>query len=370
MTTHVFIVNDRSFKTHLKYMFAGTGAGEKDVDFNGCATSALHPASENSLIMMMSDFSRVRTGDFVIFYVQSSFGSEGKFYGIYKIAGDPFLEFNIEKQYLFDELGKNLTFRVLIEPYKVYAEGVAEWEALDRISDIQSPNQMIWSLIYRKLKGNRGNTMITIYEAERLFRLIKKKNNNSEIAGNSYTYDGHRQVVSDDLPEKYSGNTDIKFSIIPRLIYKKRTGRAYESHLQMFITQNIGRYESLDNALGVKGKNIEWIGNEVSCGVGMQRIDIMLSHIIDDTEKEVVPIELKAVPASKNNVRQLARYIDWIEQYYIPNRPSSIRPVLICPASELDRETAEAFKKFNDESNGRYLPLEYIEVTDNGTAIF
>ncbi|PJE81157.1 hypothetical protein COU58_03995 [Candidatus Pacearchaeota archaeon CG10_big_fil_rev_8_21_14_0_10_32_42] len=41
---------------------------------------------------------------------------------------------------------KSLTFRVLLEPYEVYAQGVTEWEALDEIKLIQFPNQMLWSL--------------------------------------------------------------------------------------------------------------------------------------------------------------------------------------------------------------------------------
>jgi len=69
----------------------------------------------------------------------------------------------------------------MIEPYKVYPIGVTEWEALDEIKYIQSPNQMLWSLIYRKLRANRGNTMITIYESERLIKLIKDKNNSKTL---------------------------------------------------------------------------------------------------------------------------------------------------------------------------------------------
>ena len=34
---------------------------------------------------MMADFSRVRANDYAIFYVQTSKGKEGKFYGIYQI---------------------------------------------------------------------------------------------------------------------------------------------------------------------------------------------------------------------------------------------------------------------------------------------
>lgn len=372
MTTHVFIVTEQSFRVHLEYMFVGTGAKDKDnqdkdVDFNGVASSNLKPQTENGLISMMSDFSRVRIGDYVLFYVQSLGKKDGKFYGIYQINSTPFHEPSSKNQYLCNSLGKNLTFRALIKPYKVYAEGVTEWEALDEIKGINAPNQMQWSLIYRKLKGNRGNTMITIYEAERLFNLIKTRNNNSTIFGNSYSYDDDKQVALNTPQKQYTGNIQAHFNILPRLIYKKYNKKAFEAHLQMFVVQNICNHNSLDNALKINHKGFEWLGNEVSCGVGMQRIDIMFSQNIDDIEREVVPVELKDESANVDNVKQLSRYIKWIEQYYISNRPSTIRPVLICRASGLRDVTKQAFHKFNDEYKGRCLPLEYIEFTDNGT---
>lgn len=365
MTTHVFIVNEQSFKVHLEYMFVGTGAKDKAVDFNGVSISKLHSKSENGLVAMMADFSRIRIGDYVIFYVQSTSSKEGKFYGIYQINSAPFLEPSGNKQYLLSELGKNLTFRALIKPYKVYAEGVTEWEALDEIKGINAPNQMLWSLIYRKLKGNRGNTMITIYEAERLFGLIRTKNNNAYITDSSYSYDGDKQVVLNTPQTIYVGNQTV-FNILPRLLNKKKNGRAYEAHLQMYIAQHIGSNQSLDKALNIDIDTLEWLGNEVSCGVGMQRIDIMFSKRNDDVEREIVPIELKAVPASLDNVRQISRYIEWIEQYYVPNRPSTIRPLLICPASNISNDIKQSFRQFNAKYNGRCLPLEYIEFTDNG----
>ena len=33
MTTHVFIVDSTTFKIHLEYLFAGTGAKDNKVDF-------------------------------------------------------------------------------------------------------------------------------------------------------------------------------------------------------------------------------------------------------------------------------------------------------------------------------------------------
>lgn len=366
MTTHVFIVDEQSFNIHLEYMFVGTGSKENDVDFNDSDSTKLKYQAENGLVSMMADFSRVRENDNVIFYVQASNKQEGKFYGIYQIKGEPFIERKSDKQYLFDKIGKNLTFRALIKPYKVYSEGVTEWEALDDIKGIAAPNQMLWSLIYRKLRANRGNTMVTIYEAERLFGLIRAKNNHKEIINNSYSYKrgkvrGYKRPI-----KSYKGNTNTTFKIMPRLLSKKQKNQAYECHLQMFITQNIGNHQSLDNALNISDKTIEWLGNEVSCGVGMQRIDIMFSKKINDLEREIVAIELKAVPASANNIKQISRYIDWIEQYYVSNRPSIIQPTLICPTSDISNITKQAFRQFNAKYGGRCLPLEYIEYTDNG----
>ena len=100
---------------------------------------------------------------------------------------------NDSNQFLKQELIKSLTFRTLLEPYEVYAKGVTEWEALDEIKYIQSPNQMLWSLIYRKLKGNRGNTMITIYESERLFKLLRDKNNRKKLTEQNFTFDVQTQ---------------------------------------------------------------------------------------------------------------------------------------------------------------------------------
>ncbi|MBR5893259.1 MAG: hypothetical protein IKZ37_06480 [Bacteroidaceae bacterium] len=367
MTTHIFIVNEQSFKVHLEYLFVGTGAKDKDIDFNGTTLSELHHQSENGLVSMMADFSRIRKDDFVIFYVQAAKNNEGKFYGIYQIDSEPFHE--PKGTYLKAELGKQLTFRALIKPFKVFAEGISEWEALDEIKGIHSPNQMLWSLIYRKLKGNRGNTMITIYEAKRLFHLLESKNNYTEIQGHHFTYNNGKQESNDASSVIYTGDSTHKFDILQRLIHKKQTGKAYESHLQMYLVQNIGKNESLDKVLKIKSNTLDWIGNEVSCGVGMQRIDIMFSQNKDTISKEIVPIELKAVPASEDNIRQISRYIDWIEQYYVPNMPSVIRPILICPQSQLSPQTINAFRNFNAKANGRYLPLEYIEFVNKGTTL-
>lgn len=364
MTTHVFIVDEVTFKYHLNYLFAGTGAKDKDVDFNGIGLSALYPgskhAAEAGLVAMMADCSRIREGDYIIFYLQATLQQEGRFYGIFQAEASPFLDRNDGNQFLCGALGKNLTFRVRIKPYEVYPNGVTEWKALDEIRNIPCPCQMLWSLIYRKLKGNRGNTMITIYESERLIDLIRRENNYTYLPfANSYDYSSG-QITSNMATYTYSGR-QVPFNILPRLIAKHQGNKSHEAHLQMYVAQNVGRNDSLDTALGILNQTIEWIGNEVSCGVGMQRIDIMLSKIENPTQRIVLPVELKAVPASEDNIRQISRYIDWIEQYYIPNRTSTIEPVLICRPGGLTPHLIQAFRNFNAAAMGRHLPLRYIE---------
>lgn len=368
-TTHVFIVDTNTFKHHLEYLFAGTGAKDTNVDFNNNPNTSLNHTTENNLVRMISDSQRVRKGDFIIFYLQQNYSEkvwEGKFYGIFKVKEDlSFLDNNDSGQFLKNELIKSLTFRTLLEPFEVYAKGVTEWEALDEIKHIQSPNQMLWSLIYRKLKGNRGNTMITIYESERLFKLLRDTNNRQTLSGQNFTFDVQTQEIKqDNTTHNYTGRKE-KINILPRLIKKYRDNKAFESHLQAYVVQNIGRgtNKELDKSL-LNGLSFEWLGNEVSCGVGMQRIDVMLS-LVKGNVRIVLPIELKSVEASTDNIIQIQRYVDWLEQYYIPNRISDIHPVLI--SKKITNKTAEnynriidSFKQFN-KKNSRCMPIKYIE---------
>lgn len=378
MTTHAFIVDATTFKLHLEYLFAGTGARDTVVDFNNAGSTTLAAQSENNLVAMIADGCRIRRGDSVIFYLQQNYGQsifEGKFYGVFKAAQDwTFLDDNDSQQYLKSELGKSLTFRTLIEPAAVYAEGVTEWEALDEIKNIASPHQMLWSLIYRKLKGNRGNTMITIYEAERLAHLIRSKNRRREIElGNrslSFDADTQRIIAVRSRQVAYQGR-QVGINLLPRLIAKYQNNRAFEAHLQAHITKIIGKgiNASLDNALIGRAK-IEWLGNEVSCGVGMQRIDIMAS-VVTREHRILIPVELKAVEAKAENFVQIQRYVDWITQYYIPNRPSDIQPALIAKrttakASGAFREFAAAKRAFDRTNRGIAYPVKYIEFYLNG----
>ena len=142
--------------------------------------------------------------------------------------------------------------------------------------------------------------------------------------------------------------------------------KQFEAHLQAYILQN------LENIFS--NENIEWIGNEVSCGVGMQRIDIMFSSIINEISKKVVPIELKSTYAYPEITIQLQRYIDWLEQYYLPNRPSIIEPMIISrfipnKNSDYFRNLIDAFCEFNNK-NLKHKKLKYIEFFVKNDTLF
>lgn len=337
MTTHVLIVDKNTFKKHLEYMFIGTGTSKPFIFNNDKANySYIHPSTERNLAGLVADFNRMREGDNVIFYLQQSH-NEGGFFGVFKVKKDPtvsYVAFTDNKGNNYPGLTKDLQYRALIEPDKVYAKGVSEWEALDDIRCIPAPCQMLWSLIYRKLKGNRGNTMITLYESKRLINLIIAKNRGLPLvsAKGGYSYDDIANSIIPHTPSKYDFTNCVQLDISKRLIFKYHNRQAHETHLQSFITNHIGKGTclSLDNSILTQNERIEWIGNEVSCGVGMQRMDIVLSTKIDGEElPNLYIVELKCVPIDISHISQMNKYIDWLTQYYIPNRPSRIIPVLI-----------------------------------------
>ena len=96
----------------------------------------------------------------------------------------------------------------------------------------------------------------------------------------------------------------------------------------------------------------------------MQKIDIMLS--INDKNRKVIPIELKSTCAYPGIINQIQRYLDWLEQYYIPNRPSDMEPMII--SRKISDKTKDDYKKFvdslnsfNNENNKLSLKIRYVE---------
>ncbi|MBL7123716.1 MAG: hypothetical protein ISS14_02360, partial [Actinobacteria bacterium] len=276
MRTHVFIVNDDTFPSHLQYLFAGTGAKEKD-----------------EYISLLSDIKRVRRDDLVLFYIEATTKVKGGFYGIFKIADQNPIVFTVTGQHGFQpNLGKKLIYRTLLEPYEVYSEGVPEWEALDKLPVYVTEIQ--WSLIYRKLKGKRGCTPLLPWEAQRLIDIIRNKNAGIPIVNSQFTggFDwdkNNRRIKTISNRQNYPYPRNFNYNVLAEICELQRRKRAYEVHLQLYFTENIGINKSLDT---IAGNNLIWFGNEVACGVGMQKIDI-LTICQNGEKKEYRLVELK-----------------------------------------------------------------------------
>lgn len=346
--THVFIVNEQTMKIHLEYLFAGTGSS-KDAPFlldaeyvnSRKKEEGVTSAAERNLAAMIADVSRIRVGDKIIFYLQAHNDKPGMFFGVFEAASEAFYQPN-SNDYLTEELGKSLNFRVLIRPHKVYPKGISEHEALDSLVCVQHPSDMCWSLIYRKLKGNRGCTMITDNESRRLEILLSAKNNDEYLQSNFFSFENN-EIVASDVERIYAGQGN-ELDILPRLLYKDRRNNKCESHLQAYVVQNIDK-ESLKPLLLENIDNL-WIGNEVSCGVGMQRIDVATMQI---TEESVIinVIELKCVEAYNEIIdNQIPWYIEWIRNYILPTFPRKvviINPVIIAKEFKV-QHTLQLFK--------------------------
>ena len=361
--THVFIVNEKTFNVHLQYLFAGTGFSDYEPQLNNL--SNFQYDAEKTLTGMIADISKVREGDFVLFYVMGC----KKLFGVFQVDSAPFFN-DLKTNYLGAKLDKYLPFRIKIKPYKVYSNGVSEQTALDEIGHIDHPYQMCWSLIYRKLTGMRGCSFVTDTEFSYLLKLIKDENT-IELKGTNFSYDPVTQSIVNSISHhNYAAPTNIPLDIDNRLF---KVYGSFEVHLQAYITQNFDKLP-LSSLLLPTNYNKLWIGNEVVCSVGERRIDVM---IIAETDTNIFIriIELKdEKPKDEIIIKQLPWYIKWVDQYIAPNYKDANKTIKIIPtifAAEYKRicqgktDFDVAFNNFNTTQlkklpNSQIEPLEFI----------
>jgi hypothetical protein len=198
-----------------------------------------------------------------------------------------------------------LIYRKKITPYeRVYPRGVLEWIALDKLPTYSK--ELLWSLIYRKMKGGRGNTMLLPWEVERLINLIQDANNGQTITAQHYTFDSTEGIIH--LSDRTDTHNMGEEATLPLEEIKKS-----ETAFQAYILQNI----SIGNNQfypEIFGRKIAWIGNEVFAGTGMQKIDILTFEELDEATYIYRIIELKHPKSTGNTLfapEQLRYYINW-----------------------------------------------------------
>lgn len=319
-------------------MFAGTGAKDLYPDFINETNTILNSSSEKLLASMLADISRINIDDKVIFYLEGQY----KFYGVFKVVSNPFLDDIAPNSFLELQLGRPLPYRVRLMSDAIYPIGISEHDALDSLSGINKPYEMNWSLILRKLKGKRGCTMITDFESDMLISKIQRANNNNPLIFNpnnqKLTFNlQNKEITAVNNPLQYTGN-NLSLDITNRLKNKILTNKAHEAHLQSYIIQQLQPHTLRNNQIQelLLSDNVDfgklWIGNEVSCSVGMQRIDILT---IEELNNKFIfnVIELKYVPAEEYIIKeQLPWYIEWLNYYILPlytSKPVKINPIII-----------------------------------------
>lgn len=348
---HVFIVDSHSFPVHLEYQFAGTTAGSKFQRSAG----------------LYADIARVRSGDRAYFYLQNS-----GFYGPFKVDPDNQGVWwdKLDPSYLQDQLRHRLIYRVKVVADNTYPLCISEWDALDRY--LRDPSRCLWSLVYRKLKGARGCTMIFPWEDDFLLSLIKNVSEAQNREPLRFEENEHItwSVTSGEIGvrlgnfPKYQPPHPDHMSVPEDPLHQLRLASGSEAYLQAFLTKNYGRFSGSGVVFG-KTESIRWVGNEVACGLGMQKIDIF---VINETDNGLMfrVIELKKDPPDEWTVRQLGRYVDWTARFIPGANKDNIQPMLLCRnlrSQALSSRVIESFRRFNNLNIA--LPLKYAECIKN-----
>lgn len=384
MTSHVFIVDDSTLKVHLEYLFAGIGA--KDDSFDLIQDPQAVSRNARRMAGMASDISRVANGDSVFFYLQQSQFSPGRFYGEFVAVGIPY-GVTKGKMVAGVKLSKNLPLRVAIAPKTVFPRGVKEDDFLDRLSDPRSGallnlHAVPWTLIYRKLLGNRGCVAIRDQEADLLRRHLEAISDNTPLESGSFSLNSENSerqlsLVSANSPKQPTGDDlDDRLEINLRSLYDlaKKNGNQRELFLQWLLIKG---FLSGDGTLAsvVGDRKLLWLGNEVRCGVGNRAIDLLIETSGDSpTSRKLYVIELKDDSPRSIHQQQIDKYIRWAIDHYLADEIyEQLVPILVTtrdsPAVRL-RQTwkpgqCKPYLRGQTDYSAKVAPLLHLLVKDS-----
>ena len=333
MNYHLFIVDEISLKYHLEYMFAGTGKTDTTFD-----------------IELYKDIGRLKPNDKIVFYVQSL----KKFYGFFEVVSNPFFD---STHYLqphtmpFIEIKKSngqinqikLQYRALIQPYKVFQNGIDEFDLVDILPS--NARDVLWSILYRKLKGTRGCSPLFKNEFDIIFQKIAQLNNNLSLTSHSFTF-SDTQILPTQYGFQYSGQMNI--SNIRQDILD---GNYRESHIHTLLIQFLNQEP-----------NIQWLGNEVYSGAGMQAMDILAIN-----NQNIFKIyEIKKEEINKDITIQIFKYIQWLKNRFQSFNANVYQPILVGKKIDGQRKLQNRINEFNTFNIQQVsLPIIYIEYEIN-----
>ena len=327
---HLFIVSEETLPVHLACSFAGVTMTDD------CCWSNVNvnPQRERVQASLYADICRVHRGDELVFYLERPAHDEaregGRFLGIFEVISEfPFYEPGGE--YLQEELGLPLIYRLLIRPKEIFEVGLTEWQAMDEMTDFRSVHDIPWTLIYRKMTGGRGCTPLLPHEAAIIRQMLDLRNAGQRIHADHIAFDPERiGLKASSVHFPYTGSTIGCEKIDDHLLYLvNETTRKWELQLQAYLMQEIGRDSILTKQL-FPNVEITWIGNEVYAGAGMQSIDILV-YSESRLNSFIHLFELKSGKADCEAAAQLNRYIKWLKAHIPDISVHQIIPTLVAP---------------------------------------
>ena len=330
MNYHLFVVDEESFKEHIRYGFVGTGTSKKT--FN---------------IELWEDIVRLKKNDKVIFYVKQV----KKFYGVFKVASKPFFcsdAHNLPLSRISINPQKNqsiyLRYRALIGPDGVYQLGIDEFDLIDILP--KKTKDILWSVIYRKLRGQRGCSPLFDFEYKTIVKKIKEINkiDNGTLLKSGPLMFENKEILKSNKSKKYIWSTKNKYDIKKDILNDN-----YSEHYLHAIL--------LDNLPIKIFKNMQWVANELYSGSGMQLVDIMsLNNSIFSI------IEIKKKEINKNITTQIEKYIKWLKSRLGICNKNKYQPIVLgmeIESEKKQRARMDEFKSFNKKKIS--LPIKYME---------
>jgi len=338
MNYHLFIVDEISLKYHLEYNFVGTGKSNTTFD-----------------IEIWKDIARLKHGDKIVFYVQNL----KKFYGFFEVVFYPFFDPNHYLQPYtmpFLKIKKSngqineikLQYRALIRPYFVFQNGIDEFELVDILP--QSSTDVLWSILYRKLKGARGCSPLFENEFNIIFQKISQINNNQILSSQFFTFQ-NGQILPIRNGFQYNGLTNGLTTIQQNIKQDILNGNYRESHLHALLIPYLNQQPY-----------IKWLGNEVYCGAGTQKMDILTI----DSQNVFNIFEVKKDEISSGITLQIEKYINWLKHRFQCFNNNAYQPIVVgemIRGFHKLRNRINEFQQFNNMQIS--LPILYIEYEIN-----
>lgn len=345
---HLFVVDEKSLEYHIKYGFVGTGS-----------------TNDNFNIGIWKDIERLKIGDKIIFYTQSI----KCFYGVFEVSSNPFFENsnppylqNPNELYIVNNKRNSngepvlLRYRALIKPYKVFQFGISEFDLIDILP--KETKDVLWSIIYRKLLGGRGNSPLFPIEYEKIILKLNEINNNGFLVGEALEFE-NKQIILSENSHLYTGSTNRNVNTVQKIL-----DNDYSEHdIHALLLEKTPSF--------IFGVNIKWIGNEVYSGAAMQAIDLMSINEID-SNKTFNIIEVKKVVIPHRITNQISKYIEWVKGRFDINNPiQSLQPIIIGLASTQTQKIKRRNEIVNFNQANHSKPIIYFEYyTSNSDIIF